>query len=82
MENNKIERIIFRLIRVFGILSILGVYLDNGGLFECNILKLGDVSLVLVSPFVVSALVTSIIVYLIIIRLIEKHFSITLKASK
>jgi Na+/melibiose symporter-like transporter len=73
MENNKFERIIFILLRVFGVLTIVG-----GFLVFNNKTIIGNVYMI--SPSVLIGMIVSIIIYLIFIRFIAKHISISKKS--
>jgi hypothetical protein len=85
MENNKFERTIFTLLRVFGVLSILGAYLGSDGLFSREDLivfrhKTIFGNVFMISPRVITAMIVTIILYLIFIRIIAKHISISKKS--
>lgn len=85
MENNKFERTIFTLLRIFGVLTIIGSYLGGDGLFSKEgliVFKhktiIGNVFMI--SPRVIIGMIVTIIIYLIFIRFIAKHISISKKS--
>lgn len=85
MENNKFERIIFMLLRVFGVLTIVGIYLGEDGLFSKEgliVLKhktiIGNVFMI--SPRIIVVMIVTIILYLIFIKFLAKHISISKKS--
>lgn len=77
MENNKLERIIFILLRVFGTLAIIGGYLGEEGFYQFNTWKFGHV--ILISPALLVAMIVTIVLYDIFLRFLQKHISITKK---
>lgn len=85
MENNKFERIIFTLLRVLGVLTIIGGYLGQDGLFsKDNLLVFKNNTIIgnvyMISPRVVIEMLVTIVIYLIFIRFLAKHISISKKS--
>lgn len=85
MEKNKFERIIFILLRVFGILTIIGAYLSVDGLFSKEgLIVLNHKTIInnvfMISPRIIVGMIVTIILYLIFIRFIAKHISISRKS--
>lgn len=86
MENNKFERVIFILLRVFGILTIIGGYLAEDGAFSKEgLLVFKDKTIIgnvyMISPRIVIEMIVTIVVYLIFIRFLAKHISISKKGK-
>jgi hypothetical protein len=86
MESKRFERVIFILLRVFGILGIIGTFLGKDGSYSKEgliALKHGTIigNIFMISPVVLIEMVVSIAIYLIIIRLVQKHVSISWKNS-
>jgi len=86
MENNKFERTIFTLLRVFGVLTIIGSYLEGNGLFSKEgliVLKhktiIGNVFMI--SPKVIVEMIVTIILYLAFIKFVAKRISISKKST-
>jgi len=84
MENNKFERIIFTLLRVFGVLTIVGSYLSGDNLFSKEGLivlnhKTIFGNVFMISPVVIIGMIVTIIIYLTFIRFLAKHISISKK---
>jgi hypothetical protein len=79
MENNKLERIIFRLLRILGVVSIIGGFLGDEALHNYNTIRVGHV--VYISPVLIIEMIVTIILYQIFIRFLERHISITKKSS-
>lgn len=77
MENNKLERIIFKLVRIIGIVAIIGGYLGEEILFKYNTLTVGHVTFI--SPILIIKMIVTIALYSIFIRFLEKHLSIKKK---
>lgn len=85
MEKNKFERTIFMLLRVFGVLTIVGAYLGEDGLFSKEgflVFKHATIigNVFMISPSVIIGMIVTITIYLIFIRLIAKHISISKKS--
>lgn len=85
MENNKFERVIFTLLRVFGVLTIIGGFIGEDRLFSKEGLLvfkhrtiIGNVFMI--SPRLIIEMIVSIIIYLIFITIIAKHISISKKS--
>ena len=85
MENNKFEKTIFTLLRVFGVLTIVGAYLGNEGFFRkedllifrhTTIIK----NIYMISPTVIISMIVTITIYLVFIRFIARHISISKKS--
>ena len=84
MENNKFERVIFSLLRVLGVLAIIGAYLCNDGFFskEKFLVFKGETiigNVFMISPRVIVEMFISIMLYLVFIKIIAKHISISKK---
>ena len=87
MENNRFERVVFILLKVFGVLSIIGAYLAEDGffskegflVFKCTTI-IGNIYML--SPVVLVEMIVSIIIYLVLIRLIQKQVRIAWKTNK
>lgn len=85
MENNKFEKTIFILLRVFGVLTIVASALCEDKLLSKEgliVLRhktiLGNV--IMISPRVFTVMIVTIVLYLIFIRFLEKHISISRKS--
>lgn len=74
-ENNKLERLAFKLIRIIGIIAIIGGFLGEESLSHYNTLTVGHV--VFISPVLIVEMLITIMFYRIFIRLLEKHIKIT-----
>ena len=86
MENNEFERIIFILLKVFGVLTIVGTYLSEDRFFSKEgflVFKHKTIigNLYMISPRVLVLMIVSIILYLLFIRFIAKHISISRKSN-
>lgn len=86
MENKKFERIIFMLLRVLGVLSIIGGCLSQDRFFsKGNLIELNHKSIIgnvyMISPNLLVIMIVTIILYVIFIRFLEKHISISKKQS-
>jgi len=84
MNDNKLEKVIFILLRVFGVLSIIGGFLSEDNLFSKDGLIvlnhktiLGNIYMI--SPIILVEMVVTIIIYLLFIKFIAKHISISKK---
>ena len=87
MENNKFEKTIFTILRVFGVLSIVGAYLDSDGLFsEEGLVVIKGKTIVgniyMLSPKVMIGMIVSIILYLIFLKIIARYISISKRSIK
>lgn len=85
MENKKFERTIFTLLRVFGVLTIIGGYLDKEGFFSKEgflIFKHSTIigNIFMISPSITIRMIVTITIYLVFIRFIAKHISISKKS--
>lgn len=85
MENNKLEKVVFILLRVFGVLTIIGAFLGEDRFFSNDGLLvwkgktiIGNVYMM--SPAAIVGMIVSIILYLLFIKLIAKHISISKKS--
>lgn len=81
MERNTLERVTFVLLKVFGILTILGSFLDKDKiLVKQDLILLNHKSIFgkvyMLSPKIMVGMLVSIIIYLIFIRFLEKNFRI------
>jgi hypothetical protein len=86
MENNKFERIIFILLRVFGVLTIVGAFLGEDGFFSKEgllVFKHQTIigNIYMISPRVFVEMIVSIVIYLVFIRFIAKNISISRKRA-
>ncbi|MDP4089309.1 MAG: hypothetical protein Q8930_08595 [Bacillota bacterium] len=70
MKDAKLHRLVFTLLRVFGVLWILGEYFGSALLFGKNVTVIGHAYIP--SPVSLIVLIVSITVYLVIIRVIAK----------
>jgi len=85
MENNKFEKTIFRLLRVYGVLTIIGAYFGWHGLFsrEDLIVFRGKTiigNVFMIYPREITTMIVTIILYLVFIKFMAKHISITRKS--
>lgn len=85
MENNKLERIIFMLLRVFGVLAIIGGFLEEDRFFaKENLLVLNHKTIIgdvyMLSPSAIVGMLVTIIIYLVFLRIIAKHITISKKS--
>lgn len=85
MENNKFERIIFILLRVFGVLTIVGGFLSEKNIFSKEgFLVFNHKTIIgnvyMISPSVLIGMIVTIIIYLVFIRFTAKHISISKKS--
>lgn len=85
MESNKFEKIIYTLLRVFGVLIIIGNFLCRDDLYkkEGLVTFMGKTiigNVYMISPKIISQMIVEIILYLIFIRIISKHISISKKS--
>ena len=85
MKNNKFERIIFTLIRVFGVLTIVGgFFTKEGGFGKEDLLVFRHTTIIgnvfMVSPIDIIGMIVTIIIYLVFISLIQKHINISKKS--
>jgi hypothetical protein len=83
-KNSKFERTIFTLLRVFGVLTIVGGYLGNEDFFSKNgllIFKHTTIigNIFMISPSAIIGMIVTIIIYLVFIRFITRHISISKK---
>ncbi len=81
MERNKLERVTFILLKVLGILTILGSFFDKDKLLvKQDLILLNHKSIFgsvyMLSPKIMLGMLVSIIIYLIFIRFLEKSFRI------
>jgi hypothetical protein len=86
MKNNKFEKIIFILLRVFGVLTIIAAFLGDDRLFsEQGFLVLRHKTIIgniyMISPRVFVEMIVSIVIYLVFIRFIAKNISISRKRA-
>ena len=84
MESNKFERTMFTLLRIFGVLTIVGSYLNGDGLFSKEgliVFKQKTIigNVFMISPKVIVGMIVTITIYLAFIRFIAKHISISKK---
>lgn len=84
--HNKLEKTIFVLLRVFGVLSIMVFYLEADDAFgKMNLVIFRHRVLVgnvyMISPKVLIGMIVTIIIYLVFIKFLKKHISISKKAS-
>jgi hypothetical protein len=77
MENNKLERLIFKLLRIFGVLSIIGGFLGEEALHQFSTIRIGHVVFISVNALI--GIIVSITIYLVFLRIVERHISITKK---
>jgi len=87
MESNKFEKLVFILLRVFGVLSIVGAYLNSDGLFSQEglvVIKGKTIigNIYMISPKVMIGMIVSIILYLIFIKIIARYISISKRSIK
>lgn len=85
MENNKFERIIFILLRVFGVLTIIGDFLGRDDIFSKEgflVFRHSTIigNVYMISPKLLVGMIVSIILYLVFIKILSKHISITKKS--
>ena len=86
MENNKLEKVIFILLRVFGILAIIGSFMGAEGVFyKQSLLMLNQKTIIgnvyMMSPIVLVEMVVAIILYLVFLKIVERHIRISGKCS-
>lgn len=74
MENNKLERLIFKLLKIIGIIAIIGGYLADEVISKHNIITIGHV--VFISPVLIIEMIVTIILYRLFISFLERHISI------
>ena len=85
MENNRFEKIIFVLIKLFGVLTILGACLSRADAFGNEPLLIFNNTPIIhnvymISPKVFVGMIVSIILYLVFISFLKKHISISKKS--
>lgn len=86
MEDNRFERIVYILLRVFGILAILGSFLGNEGNYGKQILLSFSDSTILgniymIEPMALVEMVVAIILYLVFIKVVSMYVKISRKRA-
>lgn len=85
MESNKFEKVIFKLLRVFGVLIIIGDFLSNYNLYKKQdlVVFMGKTiigNVYMISPKIICGMIVNIVIYLVFIKILSKHISITRKS--
>lgn len=85
MDSNKFEKIIYTLLRVFGILIIIGNFLTHDNMYkkQAHVVFMGKTiigNVYMISPIIICGMIVAIILYLVFIRIISKHISISRKS--
>lgn len=86
MEDNRFERVIYILLRVFGILAILGSFLGNEGNYGKQILLSFNNSTIfgniyMIQPKALVEMVVAIVLYLVFIKVVSKYVRISIKRA-
>lgn len=86
MDDNRFERIVYILLRVFGILAILGGFLGNEGNYGKQVLLSINNSTILgniymIQPKALVEMVVSIVLYLVFIKIVSKYVRISRKRA-
>jgi hypothetical protein len=86
MKDNRFERVIYILLRVFGVLAILGGFLGNEGNYGKQVLLSFNGSTIfgniyMIEPKALVEMVVAIVLYLVFIKVISRYVSISRKRA-
>jgi hypothetical protein len=66
METHKLIRLCVKLVKLFGVLAILGIFIGKNSSFDFKVIKINH--LIIISPYGLLGMISLIIIYILLIE--------------